>query len=203
MPWPFSTHWYHKWNLLHFSRWSNISQKGWFTHQNKQKQCWRTCGTMTNDTALKTLHHKISLVLGTFRSEENSPGKNKLWRAIGWPLHKRSQRHKILQIAKEAHGLVDHSFFFQGGGIAGILPGTLPTYSIFWYSTSTSTWNFFLLEVMCKSSSVLWGTNQLGRFFCSVRNKPQFLSLCSAWVYTFSSSLTFSQTLFTFSCRET
>ncbi len=30
---------------------------------------------------------------------------------------------------------------------------------------------------MCKGSSVLWGTNQLRRFFCSVRNKPRFLSL--------------------------
>jgi hypothetical protein len=31
---------------------------------------------------------------------------------IGRPFHKRSQQHKILQIAKEAHGLVDHSFYF-------------------------------------------------------------------------------------------
>ena len=37
--------------------------------------------------------------------------------------------------------------------------------------------NFFLLEVMCEGSSVLWGTNQLHRFFCSVWNKPPFLSL--------------------------
>jgi hypothetical protein len=37
--------------------------------------------------------------------------------------------------------------------------------------------NFFLLEVMREGSSVLWGTNQLRRFFCSVRNKPQFFSL--------------------------
>jgi hypothetical protein len=43
-----------------------------------------------------------------------------------------------------------------------------------------STRNFFLLEVMCDSSSVLSGTNQLCRFFCSVRNKPR--SLCSMWV---------------------
>ncbi len=133
---------------------------------------------MTNDTPLEALRHKISLFPGTFRSKENSPGKNKLWRAIGQPLHKRSQQHKILQITKEAHGLVDHSFYFWGGVVAGILPGTLPTYSIFWVLyRQYSTRNFFLLEVMCEGSSVLWGTNQLHRFFCSVRNKPQFLSL--------------------------
>ncbi len=75
----------------------------------------REVGTATNDTPLEALCQKISLVPETFRSKKNSLGKNKLSKAIGRPLHKRSQPHRILQIAKEAHGLVDHSFFFQGG----------------------------------------------------------------------------------------
>ncbi len=62
--------------------------------------------------------------------------------------------------------------------IAGNLPGTLPMYSIFFVLyRQYSTRKYFLLEVMCKGSSVRWGTNQLRRFLCSVRNKPRFLSL--------------------------
>jgi hypothetical protein len=52
--------------------------------------------------------------------------------------------------------------------IAGILPGTLPTYSIFWYSTGS-----ILLEFLPSGSDVR-------RFLCSVRNKPtlQILLFC-------------------------
>jgi hypothetical protein len=42
------------------------------------------------------------------------------------------------------------------GLIAGILPGTLPTYSIFLVLYQQySTRNFFLVEVMCEGSSIL------------------------------------------------
>ncbi len=175
MPWPLSTHWYHKWNLLHFSHWSNIPQKGWLTDQNTWRQRWQTCfgevGTMINDTPLKTLPHEISLVLGKFRSEENSPGKNKLWRAIGQPLHKRSQRHKILQIAKEAHGLVgDHSIFLRGG----VLQGSCQALYLHTLFFGTGTLPGVLYQEFLPPGS------DVQRFLCSVRNKPtlQILLLC-------------------------
>ncbi len=69
--------------------------------------------------------------------------------------------------------------------------------------------NFFLLEVMCEGSSVLWGTNELRRFFCYKEQTtillPTFLRepTCShdpypsrshdpyvfTWAYMFSGSL--------------
>ncbi len=49
--------------------------------------------------------------------------------------------------------------------------------------------NFFLLEVMCEGSTVLWGMNQLRRFFCSVRNNHDSSPYISTWANMFSRSL--------------
>ncbi len=85
---------------------------------------------------------------------------------------------------KEAHGMVNPWLLFQGW-VWQVLayysrdPARHSTYVLYFLVLyrQYSTRNFFLLEVMYKGSSVLWGTNQLHRFFCSVRNKPRLLSL--------------------------